>query len=201
MSYRVIDRREQRVVVEMLMIDHVVLHLVDHLAEVVDLEDEDPVVLEGGAHGSGDALNVGDVCVDVVRHHQIGFSVALDNVFDYLLGEEIVDDCHPRIIDGLYDVGGGIDAYHGADTLVGQWPEQDTVVAAELDYSRPLGLDEPRRNFGGVGSEVIAKRLDGGREIEVVVEQHVGADLVDHLDGEAVLAEIEAQRVRGFGSP
>src|SRR5687768_493240 len=136
-SIEVTDRRDQRIVVKMLVVDHVVLHLVDDLSEVVHLENEHSVFLEHLVYSSGYSLNVGYVGVDVVRDHHVRLAIAIDDLRGDLLGEEIVYDCNPRIVDRRDDIGRGVDTDHRANPLIGQRPQQNAVIAAEL-YHRGL---------------------------------------------------------------
>ena len=75
-----IDHRQQRVVIQVLVIDHVVLQFVYHLAEVVNLERENAVGMQRFGYGAGGALDIGNMGVDVVGHDQVDLAVFGDDL-------------------------------------------------------------------------------------------------------------------------
>ena len=194
-----VDRGEQRIIVQVLVIDHVVLQFVDHLAEVVHLEGKHPVRVQRLRHRPRGALNIGNMGIDVVGHDEVDLAVFGNDPVRDLFSEVVVDDLDAGIIDGRNHVGGGIDADHRADTLVRQRPQQDAVVAAELEHGCLAGIEKPLRDFGGIFPEMVPQRADRRGEIEIIPEHGVGRHLVGHLHRAALPAEMQPHWKRAFG--
>ena len=104
----------------MLVIDHVVLQAAQHASQVVHLEHEHAVVGKELGHSPRDVIDLRDVSVDVVRHHEVGRTVLAADSRRQLAAEEIVDDGDPRVGDGLHDVARRVHADRLAHALVGE---------------------------------------------------------------------------------
>ena len=159
---QMIDRREQRVIIQVLVVDHVVLQFVDHLAEIVHLEGEHAVRMQRFSHRPRCPLDVGDMSIDVVGHDQVDLAVLGHHASGNFFGEIVVDHLDAGIVDGGDHVGGRVDADHGADALIGQRTQQHAVIAAEFEHGGAARLEETPRHFRGVLLEVIAQRADRG---------------------------------------
>src|SRR3989344_3665554 len=116
----------------MLMVHHVVLHILNNLSEIVNFKHKHSVVLHDGRNRFGHAVDVGDMRVHIVGTDEVGFAV----LFNYLLRhwnvEKMVDQNQTVVVDRLYDIRRGIDAYNGLNPLVRKGFEQDTIITAEL---------------------------------------------------------------------
>ena len=137
--------------------------------------------------------------IDVVGHDEVDLAMFGNDPVRDLFSEVVVDDLDAGIIDGRNHVGGGIDADHRADTLVRQRPQQDAVVAAELEHGCLAGIEKPLRDFGGIFPEMVPQRADRRGEIEIIPEHDVGRYLVGHLHRAALPAEMQPHWKRAFG--
>src|SRR3546814_7535181 len=63
------------------------------------LENEDAVVLQDTVDGARRTLDVGNVRIDVVGHHNVHMAVLSDNLLGDRFAEEVVDHRHARILD------------------------------------------------------------------------------------------------------
>ena len=183
----------------MLVIDHVVLQLVYHLAEIVNFERENTVRTQRFSDRSRRALNIGDVGINVVGHDQVDLAEFGDDAPGNFFGEVIIDNLDAGIVDCGDDVRRRIDADHGPDALIGQRTQQHAVVAAEFQHGSFRRIEKPLRDLGGIFPEMIAQCADRRREIKVVLKHDVGRDLVGYLYRVAVPAKMQPHRERSFG--
>ena len=92
---------EQRLVVQVLVVHHVVLQSPDDAAERVDFEDEYTVRIEQLDDTGGDIVDLGNVRINVVRGNEVGTAVS-----EFLRKKtiEVFQPRHPiRVIPHLVD--------------------------------------------------------------------------------------------------
>src|SRR5437899_10074426 len=126
-------QRQERVVVEVLMVNHVVLQSIDYLAKIMYFKNKYSIVIENILYRTRNALYVRDVGVNVVRNNHVGPAVVCDDFFTDVLVEKLVDNNYPRIVNHPYDIGSRINANHRPNLFIGKWPQQNSVVATKLD--------------------------------------------------------------------
>src|SRR5881396_3549086 len=105
-------QRQKRVIIEVLMINHVVLQSVDYLAKIMYLKNKYALIIENILYRTRNALYVRDVGINIVRNNHVGVAVIGDDFLSNVLVEEIVDDDYPGIIDHFYNIGCRINANH-----------------------------------------------------------------------------------------
>src|SRR5882672_5465275 len=126
-------QRKQRVIVKVLMVNHVVLQSVDYLAKVMYFKNKHAIILENLPYRARNALYVRDMGINIVCNNHVGLAVISDDFLSNVLVEEIVNDDYPGIIDHFYNIGCRINANHSPNPLVGKRPQENTVVTTKLD--------------------------------------------------------------------
>src|SRR5256885_1759297 len=116
------------------------------------------------------ALNVGNMCIDVVGEDEVDLAVLSNELAGGAFGKVVVDHHDTGIIDGGDDVRCRIDADQGADSRIRQRPQQHAVIAAELQHRGIGRIEKPLGHLGGIFLKMVAQGADRGGEIEIVLE-------------------------------
>src|SRR5262245_14494644 len=148
-------QRDERIVVQVLVVDHVVLQSMDHAAKIVDFEDEHAVRVEQLANTAGYVVDIGDMGVHVVGCDEIRAAVRVADLPRGLAAEEGIYDVNSFVVDRGDDIAGWIDSYDFAYTVVGKWLQQYAVVAADFDGSCVLLIEEAGCDLARVVPEVL----------------------------------------------
>lgn len=173
----------------MLVINHVVLHAMDYLADIVNLENKHAIVVENIANGSGSALYVWNVRVNVVSDDHVGLTMSCDDFFSDYFIEEVINDGDPRVIDRLYDVGGRINTDHCPYLLVRKRSQQNAVVTSNFKYGGAFRFEETGHYFGGIVHTVFAQGPDCGGKTKIITEHDIFIALIDQLQCVAIVAK------------
>ncbi len=192
--------REHRPVLEVLVVDGVELRLGHQLQRVVHLDGDQAVVRHQRAQARGEAEDVGDVGVDVVRHHQRRGTVVRTDPSGGLRVQERRHGGHPRLPGRGTDVHAGLDS-QTTDSALHDVPEQIAVVARHLHHERlvPARRGRPRGRPVDETTGVLDPTRREGREVRVLGEGLVRADEGRDLQQQAVAADPEVEGVRGLG--
>ena len=191
------DRGRDRVVLEVLVVDRVVLVLLDQGQQVLHLDGDPAVVGDQGAQPLGEPDHVGDVRVHVVGHDQVRRAVLGADGRTGVRGQELRERGHTRVPRRCADVHRRLDA-QAADPPVHHVPQQVAVVARDLDHE---GVGAETQPLCGVGDERARVLHPGGRErgeVRVLLERLLRRDQRRDLRQPAVGADPQVQRVRRF---
>ncbi len=188
------DRGGDRVVLEVLVVDRVVLVLLDQGQQVLHL-DGDPAVVGDQRAALGEADHVGDVRVHVVGHDQVRRAVLGADGGAGVGAQELRDRGNPRLPRRGTDVHRRFDA-ETADPAVHHVPQQVSVVARDLDHE---GVGSEVEALCGAVDEGARVLHPGGRErgeVRVLLERLLRRDQRRDLREPAVGADPQVQRVR-----
>lgn len=191
------DRGRDRVVLEVLVVDRVVLVLLDQGQQVLHLDGDPAVVGDQGAEPLGEPDHVGDVRVHVVGHHQVRRAVFGADGRSGVRAQELRERGHTGVPRRDADVHRRLDA-EAADPAVHHVLEQVPVVARHLDHESVGAETHP---LCGVGDERARVLHPGGRvggEVRVLAERLLRRDQRRDLREPAVGADPQVQRVRRF---
>ena len=182
----------------MLVIELVVRGVLDHVAEIGLLEDEDTVILEQDVDRLGDGLYVGNVTDNIRGDDGVRIAMGLNDAFCCLRVQEGAE-CFDPVAARLR--GGVVRRLNSkmARTGFGKVFEHGAVVASDLDHERVGPADEILRDPGGVVSEMgdHASGRAGEKRI-LVVEHRLGRRLIDDLQGAAGFTEGRGEFVEIF---
>ena len=92
---------------------------------------------------------------------------------------------------------GRLDAEDG-DALCDEVLEQVAVVAAELDHEAVRVQLEPGADRVGVGARMAEPAVGVGREVGIVGEDVGGRDVLLQLDEQALLTDVDMERIEGL---
>ena len=127
--------REQRVVLEVFVIDRVELAKVHQVECVVDLDAQPTVVGQQPAQRPGEAQEIGNVRVDVVRDYKVRGAVRGAHPGRQFLVKEGRYGWHATRTCGRYDIHRRFDA-EAWNTSGNHMLEQVTVIAGDFDHKR-----------------------------------------------------------------
>ena len=172
--------RRQRKVEDVLVIDRVELAPADHLADVRDLDEAEPLRRQDRAQAGGEAVDVGHVGHHVVGMDDGGRLALGDQPLGEVLAEELRDGGDPSLARDDCDVLGGLDA-EDLDPDIAVVLQEVPVVARDLDDE----IVRAERALGAGSRDEISRvrqhRVREGREVHVVAEQELGRHRIRDL--------------------
>jgi hypothetical protein len=176
------------------MIDRVELALLDHVAEVGDLDPGNAIILQQDREAFNEIVDPVDMGGNVVGNHDVGPPAFPGELACKVGPEESLQRRHAAFAGASDRAGGGIDAEDG-NAGVHEIPQQVAIIARHLDH-QTRGTEGPLLEDV---LDVLATVLEqGGRErgeVRIVTaEQHVGRDRLSHLHQGAVMAKSQLQR-------
>ena len=115
------------------MVDHVVLKLIDHIPEIMNLKYKNAIVTQYIVNCARNTLYIWYVSIDIVGQHHIDMPMFRDNVLSHNFSEEIINNCYSRIIDRTNNVSGRIYSNNCLYILVSKRSQQNPVIASELN--------------------------------------------------------------------
>ena len=109
---------EQRIVVQMFMVNHVVLESLDHAAEVMNFKHEHAVVIEQLGDTLCNVIDFRNMCEHIICHDKMGRTVRRSDFRGHGAIKERVDNGNSLIGNGIDYVSGGIDTDRFAYTVI-----------------------------------------------------------------------------------
>ena len=179
---------------DMLVIDRVEHHIVDHVDDVGDLEHEGAVIGEQQADALHDIRHVVDMGEDVVGAEQLGFALFGLDACRQRAGEEVRERRDAVRGCGGRDVARRVDALD-AHSLIPEGLQQRAVIAAHLGdkaafRNRKRGDDRVR-----IALEVLDQAERHRCAIRIVAEQDVGIDDIEVLQMSAIEAQVAVEGI------
>ena len=187
----------EREVAEVLVVDGVELVLVDQPHDVGELHRQHTGRGERDLHAGDEVVEVRHLSEDVVAEEEVGVAALGGQLVRQLDAEEAHHGRHALLLGGRGHVGRRFDA-EDRDAGLDEPLEEVAVVARQLDHVARRAVAEPVDHLVGVRAGVLHPAVGERREVGVLGEDVLGADVLLQLHEPAAAADVHVERVEGL---
>ena len=184
----------EREVAEVLVVDGVELVLVDQAHDVGELHRQHAGRGERDLHAGDEVVEVRHLSEDVVAEEEVGVAALGGQLVRQLDAEEAHHGRHALLLGGRGHVGRRLDA-EDRDAGLDEPLQEVAVVARQLDHLARRAVAEPVDHLVGVGAGVLHPAVGERREVGVLGEDVLGADVLLQLHEPALAADVDVERV------
>jgi hypothetical protein len=123
----------ERVKVEVLVINRVVMQLFENRVSTMKLDCTDSIRCQAVRHASNDVIGIGDVRNNIAREYNVCLSIPSDNPLRYVESKELSERWYTILLSHRGDIARRIDAEHSVAAFH-ELLEEGSVITRYLHY-------------------------------------------------------------------